>query len=69
MKSFLKESELEEVNSYSGDCSCCDICQNACTCGNFTLLPLEKLFSGTSKNVIDVHVSEDSDSDSNIEPE
>lgn len=69
MKSFLKESELEEVKSYSGDCSCCDICQNACTCGNCTLLPLEKLFSGTSKNVIGVHVSEDSDSDSNIEPE
>lgn len=64
MKSFFKESELEEVKSYSGDCSCCDICQNTCSCGNCTLLPLEKLFSGTSKND---HVSEDSDSDSNIE--
>lgn len=47
MKSFLKKSELE-VKSYSGDCSCCDICENTCSCGNCILLPLEKMFSGTS---------------------
>ncbi|XP_069102081.1 ATP-dependent DNA helicase RecQ-like [Argopecten irradians] len=48
MESFLKEDELEKLKSNIGDCTCCDICQATCTCGDCSLLPLEKLFLGDS---------------------
>ncbi|XP_061169985.1 bifunctional 3'-5' exonuclease/ATP-dependent helicase WRN-like [Saccostrea echinata] len=63
MESFLKESELDKVKSYAGNCSCCDVCQNNCLCGDCSQLPLEKLFLGNHVTFPNDHeTSEDSDS-------
>lgn len=40
----MMNSELENVKSYSGGCSCCDLFQNICCCGNCTLLLWKNCF-------------------------
>lgn len=47
----MMNSELENVKSYSGGCSCCDLFQNMLLWKLYST-SLEKLFSGTSTNVL-----------------
>ncbi|KAK3086487.1 hypothetical protein FSP39_019095 [Pinctada imbricata] len=46
MKPFLGDNDLEQLKSDIGDHTCCDICQQKCTCKNCALLTLEKLLTG-----------------------
>lgn len=47
----MMNSELENVKSYSRGCSCCDLFQNMLLWKLYST-SLEKLFSGTSTNVL-----------------
>lgn len=47
----MMNSELENVKSYSGGCSCCDLFQNMLLWKLYST-SLKKLFSGTSTNVL-----------------
>ena len=44
MKDFLSTSEIDSLNT--GIHSCCDICEQVCTCRNCTQLPLQQYFLG-----------------------
>ncbi|KAK3107552.1 hypothetical protein FSP39_017154, partial [Pinctada imbricata] len=46
MKPFLGDNDLEQLKLDIGDHTCCDICQQECTCKNCALLTLEKLLTG-----------------------
>lgn len=48
MKSFLKDSELQEIHSDMEKHTCCDICEDKCKCGDCTQLQLERLFKSSS---------------------
>lgn len=48
MKSFLKDSELQEIHSDMEKHTCCDICEDECKCGDCLQLQLERLLKSSS---------------------
>lgn len=48
MKSFLKDSELQEIHSDMEKHTCCDICEDECKCGDCSQLQLERLLKSSS---------------------
>lgn len=48
MKSFLKDSELQEIHSDMEKHTCCDICEDKCKCGDCSQLQLERLLKSSS---------------------
>lgn len=50
IKSFLKDSELNNIHEEMEKHTCCDICEEKCKCGDCLLLPIEKLLQMESEN-------------------
>jgi superfamily II DNA helicase RecQ len=62
MKSFLKDSELDEIRKESEKHTCCDICEEKCQCGDCQYLPVQKLMQSEAEDEEDDQQA-DSESD------